>query len=38
MGISKAGLMSVEYKAIFDASPDAAFILDETGHILDANM
>lgn len=37
MGISKAGLISVEYKAIFDASGDAAFILDETGHILDAN-
>ena len=37
MGISKAGLMSVEYKAIFDASSDAAFVLDETGHILDAN-
>lgn len=37
MGISKAGLISVEYKAVFDATRDAAFVLDEKGKILDAN-
>ena len=38
MDDSKSDLVGIEYQAIFDASPDATFILGPTGRIFNANL